>query len=355
MQAVQYKCPNCGGDITYNADSGLFTCEYCNGTYTIQQVISAHKRNESIDLTDKEKQERQTEFEENSALYNCPSCGSEIIADKNAVTLECYYCHSPVTLVGRLSGDYKPDYIIPFSVSKEKAEEIFLEFCKDKIYLPDDFKNGKVLEKITGVYVPFWLGDYSFDTRVIATCRRHEKLSGNRTKVKEYRADRGAVIYYDNVPADGARLMDNELLDALQPYDYNALQNFTMSYLSGFMAEKYDVGAEEALLQQEERARQHCPKSVEAHLKSSYNYASTNQAIVERQSVNYKYALLPVWFLAYNYNGKIYQYGVNGQTGKVSGSIPIDKKKLNLRSLLYSIFGAVFGFGIGMMIIGLLS
>ena len=224
-----------------------------------------------------------------------------------------------------------------------------------KIYLPDDFKNGKVLEKITGVYVPFWLGDYSFDTRVIATCRRHEKLSGSRTRVKEYRADRGAVIYYDNVPADGARLMDNELLDAIQPYDYNALQNFTMSYLSGFMAEKYDVGAEEALLQQEERARQHCPKSVEAHLESSYNYASTNQAIVERQSVNYKYALLPVWFLAYNYNGKIYQYGVNGQTGKVSGSIPIDKKKLNLRSLLYSIFGAVVGFGIGMMIISLLS
>lgn len=355
MQAVQYKCPSCGGDITYNADTGLFGCEYCNGTYTIQQVISAHKRNESIDLTDKEKQERQTEFEENSALYNCPSCGSEIIADKNAVTLSCYYCHSPVTLVGRLSGDYKPDYIIPFSVSKERAEEIFRDFCKDKIYLPDDFRDGKVLEKITGVYVPFWLGDYSFDTRVFATCRQHEEISSSKTRVKEYSADRAAVVYYDNVPADGARLIDDELLGALQPYNYDELQNFTMSYLSGFMAEKYDIGAEDALRAQEEKARQHCARFMEDHLETKYSYASVNQAIVERQSVNYKYALMPVWFLAYNYKGKIYQYGINGQTGKVSGSIPIDNKKLNLRSLIYSIFGAVIGFGFGAMLFSFLS
>ncbi len=355
MQAVQYKCPSCGGNIAYNAETGLFYCEYCNTSHTLQKVIESHKRNENIDLTDAEKQERQNEFEENSALYTCPGCGSEIIADKNAVTMNCYYCHSPVTLVGRLSGEYKPDYIIPFSISKEQAEQIFLDFCKDKIYLPDDFKDGKVLEKITGVYVPFWLGDYSFDARTIASCRTHENLGRGRTRVKEYQADRGAVIYYDNVPADGAKLIDDELLNALQPYNYDNLQNFTMSYLTGFMAEKYDVDAQAALWPQEERAKQHCAKFMEEHLKKTYNYARVDRAIVERQSANYKYALLPVWFLAYKYKGKVYQYGVNGQTGKVSGSIPIDNKKLNLRSLLYSIFGAVFGFGIGMMIIASLS
>ena len=112
MQAIQYKCPSCGGNIIFNAETGLFYCEYCNSSHTLQKVVASHKRNESIDLTDAEKQERQTEFEENSVLYNCPSCGSEIIADKNSVTTECYYCHSPVTLVGRLSGEYKPDYEI---------------------------------------------------------------------------------------------------------------------------------------------------------------------------------------------------------------------------------------------------
>lgn len=355
MQAVQYKCPSCGGDITYNADSGLFTCEYCNGTYTIQQVISAHKRNESIDLTDKEKQERQIEFEEKSALYLCPSCGSEIIADKNAVTMECYYCHSPVTLVGRLSGEYKPDYIIPFSISREQAEQKFKDFCKNMILLPNDFTNGKVLEKITGVYVPFWLGNYSYDTRVLATCRTYTKINSSKDRVREYSVDKAAAIYYQNVPADGARLMDDELLDALQPYNYDELQNFSMSYLSGFMAEKYDIGADEALARQEPFVKEHCKKFMENHLETIYDTATIDQSMTERQSSSHSYALLPVWFLTYNYKGKIYQYGINGQTGKVSGSLPLDNKKLNLRALLFSIFGAAFGFGIGAIIIGFLS
>lgn len=355
MQAVQYKCPTCGGDIFYNPDKGAFICEYCNNAFSFEQVVTANKRNEKIDLTDAEKQERQNEFEENSALYLCPSCGSEIIAEKNAVTLECYYCHSPVTLVGRLSGEYKPDYIIPFTVSRERAEQIFQDFCKDKKLLPDDFKNGKVLQKITGVYVPFWLGNYSIDTRVIAACKRYIPVNRNTDRVREYSVDDSALVYYQNVPADGARLIDDELLDALQPYNYDDLHSFSMSYLSGFMAEKYDVGAEEALARHEDTVKAECVNFMHKHLRKDYDSVAINQAMAERQSLGYKYAFLPVWFLTYKYKDKIYQYGINGQTGKVSGSIPIDNKKLNLRALLFSLFGAAFGAIFGFFIVAFLS
>ncbi len=344
MQVVQYKCPSCGGDITYTAEAGCFVCEYCDSRYSFEEVANAHKKNENIDLTDREQQERADEFTSGSALYRCPSCGSEIIAENsNTLTLNCYYCHSPVTLVGRLSGEYKPDYIIPFTVSRNQADNIFKDFCKDKAYLPDDFNDGKVLEKITGVYVPFWLGKYAFNAQLTANCQKRKSIGGKRVQIKEYLTRRSAVVYYDNVPADGSRMIDDTLMDALQPYKFSEMQDFSMSYLSGYMAEKYDIPGEEALQRQYEEALKNSTETIIKDLSKKYQVVNVTQSGALPQFASKKYALLPVWFLAYRYNGKVYQYGVNGQTGKISGSIPINKKKFNLHTLIYGLVGGFFG------------
>ena len=340
LQVVQYKCPNCGGDVIYSAETRSFHCEYCDSNFSFDEITDIFKKNENLDLSDKQKQEEYSDFAENNALYQCPSCGSQIIADKNTVSLNCYYCHSPVTLTGRLSGEFRPDYIIPFSVTREQAEKTFLDFCKDKKYLPKDFNDSKTLEKITGVYVPFWLGDYSFKTDVTAFCKSSTLRKG-KTLVREYNAVRGAVIYYENIPADGARLIDDTLMDALQPYDFSKLTDFSMSYLSGFMAEKYDVDADTALERQRVKAMAACKNYMETDLKRQYDkYVNINTCDVQQQFFSKKYALLPVWFLAYHYNGKVYQYGVNGQTGKLSGSIPINRGKLNRNTFLYGLAAA---------------
>ncbi len=351
MQVVQYKCPNCSGDITYSAETGKFSCEYCGSSFTFDEVAKSHRKNENIDLSDTGNQEQTDEFTKLGALYQCPSCGSEIIAENsNTLTLNCYYCHSPVTLVGRLSGEYKPDYIIPFSVTREEAEKKFLQFCEDKPYLPEDFNDSKTLEKITGVYVPFWLGNYAFNTSMVARCQKRKRISDNRTRIKEYDTKRSAVIYYENVPADGSKLIDDTLMDAIQPYDFSKLQKFSMSYLSGFMAEKYDIAGEEALQRQYDAASANTKDIIVHDLKKSYSNVAPMQMAVEPQFSDKKYALLPVWFLAYRYNDKVYQYGVNGQTGTLSGSIPIDDKKLTRHSWLYGIIGGVLGVALALFV-----
>ena len=29
MEVITYKCPNCGGDLTFDPASGKYKCEYC--------------------------------------------------------------------------------------------------------------------------------------------------------------------------------------------------------------------------------------------------------------------------------------------------------------------------------------
>ena len=57
------------------------------------------------------------------------------------------------------------------------------------------------------------------------------------------------------------------------------------------------------------------------------------------RSEQYVYALLPVWFLNYQYRGKDYAFVINGQTGMTFGQLPVSKGKLFGASL--GIFAAV--------------
>jgi hypothetical protein len=42
---------------------------------------------------------------------------------------------------------------------------------------------------------------------------------------------------------------------------------------------------------------------------------------------NAKYVLLPVWMLTSRYNGKTYTFAMNGQTGRITGDLPICPKR----------------------------
>src|SRR5262249_1378826 len=53
--------------------------------------------------------------------------------------------------------------------------------------------------------------------------------------------------------------------------------------------------------------------------------------------VTFKHVLLPIWIAAYRYNGKPYQFLVNGQTGEVVGKAPWSFWKIFLFSLACAI------------------
>ena len=149
MDAVQYKCPACGAGLKFNAEKQDFVCEYCDSVFKEEDFF---KKDETLNNPSPETAER--EELENAVLYTCPSCGAQIVTDETTAATNCYYCSNPVVLSGRLTGELKPDFIIPFKIDKNGAIAKFKELCGKKKFLPKNFISDSRLEEIKGVYFP---------------------------------------------------------------------------------------------------------------------------------------------------------------------------------------------------------
>ncbi|MBP0959447.1 MAG: hypothetical protein J5992_04910 [Oscillospiraceae bacterium] len=340
MTTIQYKCPNCGGPLQWSATKQTFACDYCGSEFTEEQLKIAFPDIEGKTLEENVEEPEVKEFEENTSLYRCGSCGAEIIAETTTAATFCYYCHNPVIIEGRLSGDYKPSHVIPFVIEREKALTIFKEWCSKKWFLPNDFKSEQQLEKMTGVYIPFWLADCKADARMTAMGKKvNTWQSGDRiyTRTKEYSVKRSAIIDYMKVPADGSSKAENSLMEAIEPFDYTAMKPFSMSYLSGYLAEKYDIKNIDVL----PRIKERVTSSSESILRESITGYS--MVIPQNKNINlikttWNYTLFPVWFMTYKHRDKSYYFSINGQTGKLAGTPPFDTKK-----------GVLFSAGIGLL------
>ena len=121
MAVVTYKCPNCGGGLKFDPASQKFACEYCLSKFeeeALRDKFPLEKAAEEVDSATKAKAEA-----EEAVVYNCPSCGAQIVTCETTAATFCFYCHNPVVLAGRLEGKYLPEKIIPFAVPKEKVTQ----------------------------------------------------------------------------------------------------------------------------------------------------------------------------------------------------------------------------------------
>lgn len=342
MEAVQYKCPNCGGELQFKPDKQAFGCDYCLSTFTEEEIKQVCAKTENSIPTDDEKQ-AQTDFSEHTSIYRCASCGAEIIAEENQTATFCYYCHEPVILSGRLSGDYKPGKVIGFKLTRDNAVSAFKKWCGSKWFIPKSFKSDQQLEKMTGLYVPFWVADCDIKADYSAVGRKIRTwTSGNYRykETKEYDIIRRAEIFADGIPADGESKIDDDLMEAIEPFNYDDVKDFSMSYLSGFFADKYDVDKAAVFPRVKQRAEAASKKVISDSI-SGYTSVTPRNENYKIMNTKWQYMMLPVWFMTYKYNGELYSFAMNGQTGKLAGTPPLDKKKLSLVSLGIGVLTAV--------------
>ncbi len=342
-----YHCPNCGADLKFSPETQKFACEYCKGAFTEEELLQfwnkmggyAEEPVEDASAVDTQPttsatQQEQEEFNESTQLYSCPSCGAEIICEANTAAAFCYYCHNPVILKGRVDGQYRPSKVIPFAFNKDKATSIFNDWAKKKFFRPKDLLSNKQMEKLTGLYVPFWVADADTSTHFTAVgVKVRTWSSGNRdyTEKKRYSVVRDLDVQYTGVPADGSQKIEDQLMEAIEPFHYTDAKDFNMAYLSGFYADKYDVEKESLF----PRIKQRMTANNASLAKGSASYTSFEN-IQQWDKINdwhWDYMLMPVWFMSFEYKGKIWEYAINGQTGKIAGQFPIAKGKLRTLGL----------------------
>ncbi len=333
-QVIEYKCPCCNAGLSFSGTSQQLTCEYCGNTFDLEAVrafneSAATTHSEEVCWEDSGHQQWAQDEQETLRMFQCPSCGGEILCEETTVASFCPYCDNPTILPSRVSGGLKPDTLLPFQTTKDDAKAAFLRLCKGKALLPKGFTREQRLERITGVYVPFWLYDCEADFSGSYNATRVRVWSDskyNYTKTSHYLLKREADAGFTGIPMDGSSKMDNTFMESIEPFDYSKLVDFNTAYLSGFLADKYDVSWEMG----EDRIRQRVSAAMDDQVQPSFfGYQAVIPASRQLQVKHSqaRYALMPVWILNTNYRGKLYTFAMNGQSGKMTGSLPICPKR----------------------------
>ena len=347
-QVTNNQCPSRTGPLHFSGASGRLECEYCGASYDVAEIEALYAEKE------KKAAEAQQATEEGGAgqgapaadggawdtsdfcedwgaegdgmrAYGCPSCGAELICEENTAATSCPYCGNPTVVPGQFSAALRPDFIVPFKLSKEDAVKALKSHYKGKFFLPKSFTGENHVQEIRGIYVPFWMfdgeaeGDAHYEA---ARSRTYRSGDYEITETKHYDVYRAGAVTFEKVPVDASSKMPDGHMDSIEPYDYKELKPFSTAYLPGFLADKFDVTVE----QSRQRADQRCEGTLASALRGTvkrYDLCVLRESSVHLRRGKVHYALMPVWMLNTKWHGKDFLFAMNGQTGKLVGDLPV--------------------------------
>lgn len=299
-----FKCKNCGANAVYSPEKGTMFCPYCDS-------------------------EGSEELAKGEGMNFCINCGGELNPGDYMSAVKCEHCDSYIIFEERTEGPYEPHLILPFKIGKKQAQEIIKAQFKKKPFLPSDFLSEAKMSKMEGMYVPYFM--YDFDCRYLFQGTGHKVRvwrSGDTeyTETSIFDVRRDMSVSFDKIPVDSSIAMPDDAMDLLEPFDYGALEAFRTKYMSGFLAEKYNLSSEELEPRARQKARQDAKNLMNQSIAEYTSFERRNDDVHMDTTGNY-YTLLPVWNYEYTYRGKPYPQKLNGQTGKISGKVPVSIPK----------------------------
>ena len=331
-QLQDYKCPNCGGAMQFDIARQKLMCTFCDTLIDIPTLSNNVGQQGGIDNNNPVWQRNENNVwnqEDNVTSFICNSCGGEIIGDQNLASSTCPFCGNQVVMSGRLSGQLRPDFIIPFKLDKNAAKKRYYEHIKGKKLLPKVFRKENHIDDIKGIYVPFWLFNCDASADIALRAMKTKRWSDSQFEYCEksyYRLIRSGNISFDRVPVDGSSKIANDLIESIEPFDWNGAVIFNSAYLAGYMADKYDVPSHICNTRANQRIAQTAINAFMQNPKEFENIQVEKSNVILQNGRVY-YAMYPVWLLNTTWQGKKFVFAMNGQTGKFVGDLPISKKE----------------------------
>lgn len=322
-----YRCVNCGGNVVYEPSKKKMICLSCGGD-ECQEVVPSENPVVCINCGS------QIPYTEFQSAGRCPACGTYLLRDD------------------KVTYPYGADVVLPFKISKHDAEDKLKDEFGKKLFIPGTFLSQKTLEKMKGIYVPFWMYDYDSNIDYHATGTKVRTwTSGDKryTETSYFDVARKLHVDYEGIPVDASIAMEDGIMDLMEPYDYTALIKHDNKYLSGFEAETYNMTPDEV----EPRANEKADKANRGWVReytSGYDTLINEMFNSNNRQTGTKFALMPVWMYEYRFQGKNYKFYVNGQTGKCVGTAPRSTAKaMGLTALLW-LAGVVCLGGLSMLL-----
>ncbi len=341
QHSVNYVCPKCSAPLSFLPGKDDVSCEFCGSSFQVKDIEQLYAQEQTLKAAEQDSKQNNWDPAQagkawdaadagNMQGFHCATCGAEIVCDANTMATECCYCGNPTMMPARFTETLRPDYVIPFQKTKDEAVAALKAFYEGKRLLPDNFKSANRMKEIQGLYVPFWL----FDAQARGTVsyraenvHRYTSDDEDITETRYFQCTRAGSAMFEKIPADGSTKMDDTYMESIEPFDYRALKEFSPAYFTGYLADKYDVDAAASVHRADERVRTSMVGLFDETMRQ-YDRYEVVSSVIGKEGGAVSYAMVPVWILTTQYEGKPHTFMMNGQSGKVVGSLPVDKGKL---------------------------
>lgn len=356
----QYRCPNCSStEILFDKKTKKLKCSYC------KTIFEEHKfEDKEVDIS-KLKGEKiykgAKDIKDSDIItITCNSCGAEVVIDsKEAPFSRCHWCHSILSLDNKIENGAVPDVILPFSVDKEEALKLMSKFISKKsFYAKNDFLDVFKEQNVKGVYLPYMIVDNNahciFEgtgehlVRSYSVTVGHDK-DGNEETETRYDADLLSISREFDIEIDDLTIESsfdkinrfsldktNYIINSIMPFDTENCIKFKSNYLVGYTSEKRDLNIKDIEKQVQIQINDICRLAINKDLKYYNRGIKWDKEEVKNLGKKWVSATLPVWIYSYCEKKKkkevTHYVVVNGRTKELSGSIPLDFKKLFLIS-----------------------
>lgn len=358
-----FPCKSCGGELNYDPDRKKLRCSYCDSLYDIEEDKTFVPEEQEEDLMEFLARDPMikgygvTLFE-----VQCKNCGARVSSPDRRRDVACPFCGSNFIGEAKEREDMlKPVGIVPFEIGKDTALKKFQLWIKEGWFRPNALKKLARLEKIQGIYLPFFTIDANAKSDWSAQAGYYyyvnESVSVVRAGKTTYETRKVRKIRWE--PASGERedFFDDVLVPAIFserlislynifPFDVKkGLKPYDPGYLSGFGVFNSELMLKEiyaiARSQIEQTEIDLCGKDVPGDTFQDLKVDTT----LSRQT--FKHILNPIWSGTFRYNNKNYPFLVNGQTGMIYGKKPYSFWKiffaLSSAAILLLIFLLIFG------------
>lgn len=336
--SVVHTCKSCSGNMTFDVATKKLICGSCGSKESVS-IVRKGKHASEYPIETVEEGEKL----EKSTVIKCPSCGGETILNGYETSTECEYCGDAHTVLHTEMGIVKPETMIPFKVTKDVAVQAYKKWMRFLWLAPFGMKKKARKGELTGLFSPFWDYDFTADIEYRGKqgeVRTRRTKNGTTTEVRWHNVSGRVMVDVDDAFTSGSRKY-YKVLKPIKYYDFNELVAYNPSLLAGFHSEKYSIDVYDGL----ELVKRKLKPSFEKEV--CYDIGGDRQKVtamnIDYKNVKYRHTLLPVWVSSYSFRNKVYEFAVNGQTGKVVGKSPVSLLKVVLLILLGSaIIGAFY-------------
>lgn len=331
MHTKSYTCPSCGAPLAFEGEKGKLCCAACGNDFDADTLDDMERRSNIIGV---HFEKPRGEFGEGESGYmrgyTCKNCGAALMIEATTTATACPYCASPAIIQDNMEGSARPDKVVPFVVTKEQAQRQFHDYFKGKRLLPNVFLQGQNrIADMRRLFVPYWLFDCEAEASILYDAERTTtECSGDEeiTTTEHFLLHRSGSMAFEGIPVDGSAKLDDGIAESLEPYDMSAAIPFEPAVLAGSMAEGADVDSEAC----QSRARERVASSMASALRDTvtgYTGVTERSRYIKSENGRVVAALMPVWLITTEREGRTYTFAINGQTGKLTCDVTADGRK----------------------------